>query len=87
MFYLLENFVIANHAGDSTPHCADKSSEYVISNLEKWSTIFFEWLNNNYMKVNTGKSRLLLSGDFGATATIDSNHIKSEDEEVYNNWF
>ena len=37
------------------------------------------------MKVNTGKSCLLLSGDFGATATIDSNHIKSEDEEVYNN--
>ena len=37
------------------------------------------------MKVNTGKSRLLLSGDFGATATIGNNHIESEDGQVYNN--
>ena len=82
MFYFFEDFDIANCADDSTPHCADKSAEVVISNLEQSLTIFFEWFNNNCMKVNTGKSHPLLSGDFGATATIGNNYIESEDEQV-----
>ena len=34
------------------------------------------------MKVNTGKSHLLLSGNSRATATIDNSYIQSEDEQV-----
>ena len=34
------------------------------------------------MKINTRKSFLLLSNDFKATATIDHNHIESENEKV-----
>ena len=34
------------------------------------------------MKVKTGKSHLLLSGNSRATATIDNNYIESEDEQV-----
>ena len=34
------------------------------------------------MKVNTGKSYLLLSGNSRATATIDNSYIESEDEQV-----
>ena len=34
------------------------------------------------MKVNTGKSHLLLSGNSRATTTIDNSHIESEDEQV-----
>ena len=34
------------------------------------------------MKVNTGKSHLLLSGNFRATATIDNSYIEPEDEQV-----
>ena len=49
------------------------------NNLEQSSTILFKWLNNNYMKVNTGKSHLLLSGNSRATATIDNSYIESED--------
>ena len=63
MFYFLEDFDIANYADDSTPYCAGKSAEFVVNNLEQSSAILFEWLNNNYMKVNTGKSHLLLSGN------------------------
>ena len=58
MFYFLEDFDIANYVDDTTPHCADKSTEFVLNNLEQSSTILFEWLNNNYLKVNTGKSHL-----------------------------
>ena len=63
MFYFLEDFDIASHAGDTTPYCAGKSVEFVVNNLEQSSTTLFEWLNNNYMEVNTGKSHLLLSGN------------------------
>ena len=59
-----------------------KSAESVVNNLEQSSTILFKWLNNNYMKVNTGKSHLLLSGNSRATATIDNSYIESEDEQV-----
>ena len=82
MFYFLEDFDIANYADDSTPYCAGKCAEFVDKNSEQSSTIVFEWLNNNQMKVNTGKSHQLLSGDSKATATIDSMDIESEDEQV-----
>ena len=82
MFYFLEVFDIANYADDSTPYCAGKSAEFVVINLEQSSTILFEWLNNNCMKVNTGKSHLLLSGNSRATATIDDSYIESEYEQV-----
>ena len=82
MFYFLEDFDIANYADNSTPYCARKSVEFAVNNLEHLSTIFFTLLNNNYMKVNTGKSHLLLSGNSRATATIDNTYIESEDEQV-----
>ena len=82
MFCFLEEFDIANYADDTTPYCASKSTEFVVNNLEQSSAILFEWLNNNYMKVNTGKSHLLLSGNSRATATIDNRYIESEDEQV-----
>ena len=81
MFYFLKDFV-ANYADDSTTYCEGKSAKFVVNNLEQSSAILFEWLNNNYMKVNTGKSHLLLSGNSRATATIDNSYIESEDEQV-----
>ena len=82
MFYFLEDFDIANYADDSTLYCAGKSAEFVVNNLEQSSTILFEWLNINYMIVNTGKSHLLLSGNSRATATIENSYVESEDEKV-----
>ena len=82
IFYFLEDFDIANYADDTTPYCAGKSAEFVVNNLEQSSAILFEWLNNNYMKVNTGKSHLLLSGNSRTTATIDNRYTESEDEQV-----
>ena len=70
--YFLEDFDIANYADDSTPYCVGKSAEFVVNNLEQSSTILFEWLNNNYMKVNTGKSHLLLSATIDNSYTITS---------------
>ena len=41
-----------------------------------------QFFNDNYMKVNTGKSNLLVSGNVRATAKIDDNYIESEKEQV-----
>ena len=82
MFYFLEGFDIANNADDSTPYCSGKSAESVVNNLEQSSKILFKWLSNYYMKVNTGKSHLLLPGNSRATAMIDNSYIESEDEQV-----
>ena len=60
MFYFLEYFDIVNYADNSTPYNADKNIEFV-NNLEHLSSILFKRLNYNYMKVNTGKSHLLVS--------------------------
>ena len=45
------------------------------------SSIHFKWLNDNYMKVNTGKS-LLVSGNVRATAKIGNKYIECEKEQV-----
>ena len=34
------------------------------------------------MKVNAGRSHLILSGNFRATATINNSYIESKDEQV-----
>ena len=82
MFYFLEDFDIASYAEDSTPHNADKNIEFVVNNLGQSSSILFKWLNYNYVKVNSDKSHLLVSGNVRATAKIDNNYIESEQEQM-----
>ena len=80
MFYFLEDFDIANYANNSTPYNADKNHESVVNILQHLSPILFKWLNDNYMKVNTGKSHLLVSGNLRSKAKINNNYTKSEKE-------
>ena len=67
---------------NSTPYCAGKCAKFAVNSLEQSSAILFEWLNNNYMKVNTGKSHLLFSGNSRATASIHNSYIELKDEQV-----
>ena len=82
MFYFLEDYGIANYADDSTPYSAESNHKLVIEELEKSSSILFIWLPTNYMKVNTDKSHLLLSGNTKLISNIDNNLIESEKEQV-----
>ena len=54
----------------------------VFNNLEHLSSILFKLLKDNYMKVNTGKSHLLVSRNVKATTKIDNNYSESEKEQV-----
>ena len=82
MFYFLEDFDIANYADASTQNNADKNVEFAVDNLEHSSLILFKWLKDNYMKVNTGESHLLVSRNVRAIAKTDNNYIESEKEQV-----
>ena len=79
MFYFMEDFEIANYADDSTPFSTKINHELVVEELEVSSSVLFTWLRNNYMKANTDKSHLLLSGNIDLNANIDGNVIESED--------
>ena len=82
MFYFLGDFDIANYLDDSTPYCVCKSAVFLSIIQNNHQQFLFSGLNNNYMKVNTGKSHLLLSGNSRATATIDNSYIILEDEQI-----
>ena len=82
MFYFMEDYEIANYADDSTPFSAKPDHKSVVQELEVSSSILFTWLRNNYMKANTDKSHLLLSGNSNLTANIDGNIIESEGNQV-----
>ena len=83
MFNFLEDFDIANYADDSTPHCAGKSAKFVVDNLEDLSKILFKCLKNNYMKINTDKGHLFVSGNCRAMATIDNSYIERKMKKYY----
>ena len=82
MFYFMVNFEIANYADDWTPFSAKLDGRLVVDELEISSSILFIWLKNNFMKANTDKSHLLLSGKNNLTANIDENVIESEGNQV-----
>ena len=82
MFYFTEDYEIANYADDSTPSSAKPDHKPVVQESEVLSSILFTWLRNNYMKANTDKGHLLLSGNSNLTANIDGNVIDSEGNQV-----
>ena len=78
MLYFLGDYEIANYADDTTPYSAQRNHQFVIEELEKSSAILFKWLGNNFMKVNTDKSHLLLFGNTKLASNMDNNTIESE---------
>ena len=82
MFYFMEDFEIANYADDLTPFSAKLNHKSVIEELQISCSLLFTWFRNNYMKANTEKSHLLLSGSNRLTANTDGNVIESEDNQL-----
>ena len=62
MFYFMVDFEITNHADNVIPLSAKLDGRSNVDELEISSSILFNWLKNSYMKANTDKSYLLLSG-------------------------
>ena len=68
LFHFLEVTDIASYADDTTPYYANSTKELIITKLEESFSILFKWFNNDYMKVNIGKSHPLMFGNKNAIA-------------------
>ena len=62
LFYFLENTDITSYADDNTLYSAEKNRETVINTAETSSQVLFNCFSDNFMKSNSGKSNLLMSG-------------------------
>jgi len=62
LFFMLSETNVCNFADDTTPYVCDKSLKNVLEKLEQNSEIAISWFKTNYMKLNTDKCHLLISG-------------------------
>ena len=62
LFFKLKDIDVCNFADDTTPYVCDQNLENVLSKLEQNSELAISWFNYNYMKMNTEKCHLIISG-------------------------
>ena len=60
LFFFLKNIGTCNFAAT---YISDKSFENVLKSFEKNSMLGIHWVENNYLKLNTGKCHLIVLGD------------------------
>ena len=61
MFFILDEYDIANYADDSTPYVSGRNIEEVIASLEEVSKCIFQWFRDNQFQGNASKCHVLLS--------------------------
>ena len=54
---------IINYAEDTILYACEPNMDLVLSKLEKDTFTVFTWFQDNYLKVNSGKSHLLTTSD------------------------
>ena len=59
-----------------------RKTETVINATETSSQVLFDWFSDNFMKANSGKSHLLMSGTETTHANVDGSMIKSSQKEI-----
>ena len=62
LLIFLKDVGICNFADDTTTLTSDESLENDLKSLEKNSMLDICWFEDNYMKLNTDKCRLIVSG-------------------------
>ena len=63
IFFTLKGVDICNFADDTTPYVCDSNLQSVPETLEHNSELPTAWFEMNYMKLNTDKCHLLISGN------------------------
>ena len=62
LFFFLKDVGICNFADDTTKYISDESLENAQESLEKNSMLVIRWFEKEFMKLNTDKYRLIVSG-------------------------
>ena len=81
LFFIIEDYDIANYADDNTPYLSGKNVEDILNGLENVSSNLFQWFTENELKGNASKCHLLLSSSENAHINIDTSQIKNSDCE------
>ena len=63
IFFALKGVDICNFADDTTPYVCDSNLKSVLETLKHSSELAIAWFEMNYMKLNTDKCHLLISGN------------------------
>ena len=53
---------VCNLPDDTTPYVCDKSLELVLTKLENYSDVAIKWFKDNFMKMNSDRCHLFISG-------------------------
>ena len=81
-FFFLENTDIPSYADDNTLYSVQKNRETVTNTIETSSQVLIDWFSDYFMKANSGKSHLLMSGTETTHANVDGSMIKSSQKEI-----
>jgi len=82
LFFEINDSNVCNYADDTTLYLADISLKNLLLRLEHDSLLAISWFDNNYMKLNSDKCHLLVSGQKfeHIFAYIGENQIWEDDE-------
>ena len=80
LFYFLESIAVTSYADDTTPYSVNKTNDLVMREIEHFSEVLFKWFDFNYIKIYSGKSHMLFSGNDNVSANIDDHTIISENK-------
>ncbi len=77
IFFSVLDTDIANYADDNTPYAIHKTSETVINILENEIANLNIWFQNNFLKSNDDKNKLLVTNENNVSARIGEETIQS----------
>ena len=63
MFFALNEIDICSFADDTTPYVCDSNLKSILEKLEHNPELAIAWFEIHYMKINTDKCHLLISGN------------------------
>ena len=81
LFFILNQYDIANYADDNTPYVSGSNIEEVAASLENVSEAIFQWFRENQFQGNASKCHVLLSTDKRVHVNIDSAQIENSEYE------
>ena len=63
LFFVLKDIDVCNFADDTSPHACDISLDELLMRLEHDPALAVCWFESNYIKLNTDKCHLIISGN------------------------
>ena len=81
LFYKCEDSNVASYTDDTTPYSCATDIPSVGLELQASATKLFRWLKNNHLKVNPGKSHILLSSKKPEIVSVDGISIAASSHE------